>query len=131
MITIRRVLTQVEEIHHEFGPPAAQPLIRGAIAAVLTNPFAGRYEPDIVPMMDALQPVGIDMARRLLDAMGLAPAGIASYGKGAIVGADGELERGHGASEQRVRGTIRNRVQALADPQVRAVHGGERVADGG
>ena len=71
MITIRRVLTQVEEIHHEFGPPAAQPLIRGAIAAVLTNPFAGRYEPDIVPMMDALQPVGIAMARRLLDAMGL------------------------------------------------------------
>ena len=94
MITIRRVLTQVEEIHHEFGPPAAQTLFRGAIAAVLTNPFAGRYEPDIVPMMDALQPVGIDMARRLLDAMGLAPAGIASYGKGAIVGADGELEHG-------------------------------------
>ena len=42
MIEIRRVHTHVEDIHHEFGPVAAQPLRRGAIAAVLRNPFAGR-----------------------------------------------------------------------------------------
>ena len=64
MIEIRRVLTHVEDIHHEFGPPAAAPLRRGWLAAVLTNPFAGRYEADILPMMDALNPVGLDMARR-------------------------------------------------------------------
>ena len=46
LIHIRRVLTHVEDIHHEFGPVAAKPLRRGAIAAVLTNPFAGRYEPE-------------------------------------------------------------------------------------
>ena len=94
MITIRRTFTHVEEIKHEFGPPAAEPLVRGAIGAVLTNPFAGRYEPDILPMMDALQPVGIDMAQKLLAAMGLPVERIASYGKGAIVGAAGELEHG-------------------------------------
>ncbi|APW39925.1 hypothetical protein RD110_24215 [Rhodoferax koreense] len=94
MITIRRIFTHVEEINHEFGPVAAVPLVRGAIGAVLTNPFAGRYEPDILPMMDALQPVGIDMARRLLAAMQLPVERIASYGKGAIVGAAGELEHG-------------------------------------
>ena len=33
MIEIRRVLTHVEDIHHEFGPVAATPLRRGAIAA--------------------------------------------------------------------------------------------------
>ena len=72
MIEIRRVVTQVEEIHHEFGPPAGTagtPTLRGAVSAVLKNPFAGRYEPNILPMMDALQPVGIDMARTLLAAM--------------------------------------------------------------
>jgi hypothetical protein len=69
MIEIRRVFTQVEEIFHEFGPAPAQPLLRGAIGAVLTNPYAGRYEPNILPMMDALQDVGIDMARQLLVAM--------------------------------------------------------------
>ncbi|MEI8326455.1 MAG: amino acid synthesis family protein [Betaproteobacteria bacterium] len=94
MIEIRRVFTHVEQIHHEFGPVAAIPLLRGAIGVVLTNPFAGRYEPNILPMMDELHSVGVDMARRLLAAMELVPARIEGYGKGAIVGAAGELEHG-------------------------------------
>ena len=94
MIEIRRVFTQVEDIHHEFGPVAAEPLRRGAIGAVLTNPFAGRYVDDILPMMTALQPVGIEMARRLRAAMDVPVERIEGYGKGAIVGAAGELEHG-------------------------------------
>ena len=94
MIEIRRVFTQVEDVHHEFGPVAAQPLRRGAIAAVLTNPFAGRYVADILPMMDALQPLGIDMAEQLRAAMDVPAERIEGYGKGAIVGAAGELEHG-------------------------------------
>jgi hypothetical protein len=94
MIEIREIFTQVEEIFHEFGPPAAQPLRRGAVAAVLTNPFAGRYEPNIVPMMEALNPLGLDLTRRLIAAMGVAPKDIEGYGKGAIVGSGGELEHG-------------------------------------
>lgn len=94
MIEIRRIVTQVEEIHHEFGPPAAQPLLRGAISVVLTNPYAGRFEPHILPMMDALQDVGVDMARRLLVAMDVPKERIGTYGKGAIVGERGELEHG-------------------------------------
>lgn len=94
MIEIRRTFTTVEEIRHEFGPVASVPLLRGAVAVVLTNPYAGRYEPDILPMMDALQPVGLDMARQLLAAMDVPPERIATYGKGAIVGAAGELEHG-------------------------------------
>jgi len=94
MIEIRRIFTHVEQIHHEFGPVAATPLVRGAIAAVLANPFAGRFEPDILPMMDALQPVGVDMAQRLCAAMNVPAERIEGYGKGAIVGAAGELEHG-------------------------------------
>lgn len=94
MIEIRRIFIHVEQIHHEFGPVAATPLLRGAIAVVLTNPFAGRYEPDILPMMDALQPVGVDMAQRLRSAMNVPVERIEGYGKGAIVGAAGELEHG-------------------------------------
>jgi hypothetical protein len=94
MIEIRRIVTQVEDIHHEFGPAPPAPLRRGAVAAVLANPFAGRYVQDIAPMMDALQPVGVDMARRLLAAMDVPAERIESYGKGAIVGAAGELEHG-------------------------------------
>ncbi|MFC7409583.1 MULTISPECIES: amino acid synthesis family protein [Hydrogenophaga] len=94
MIEIRRTHTHVEDIFHEFGPVAAQPLRRGFIAAVLTNPFAGRYEPNILPMMDALNDVGTQMAHQLLAAMGVDRAQIESYGKGAIVGAAGEHEHG-------------------------------------
>ncbi len=94
MIEIRRVLTQVEDIFHEFGPQPARPLRRGVAAAVLRNPFAGRYEANIVPMMEALNPVGLEMARTLLAAMREPPERIEGYGKGAIVGAAGELEHG-------------------------------------
>jgi hypothetical protein len=64
------------------------------VAAVLKNPYAGRYEPDILPMMEALNPVGLEMAERLIKAMEVTPDDIESYGKGAIVGSAGELEHG-------------------------------------
>ena len=94
MIEVRRVLTQVEEIRHEFGPAPDVPLLRGAIAVVMRNPFAGRYEADLLPMMEALEPVGVDMALRLRAAMGIAVERIEGYGKGSIVGSGGELEHG-------------------------------------
>jgi hypothetical protein len=94
LIEVRNVLTLVETIYHEFGPAPDQPLIRGAAAAVLKNPYAGRYEPNILPMMEALNEVGLDMANRLHAAMQVDIAQIDSYGKGAIVGSAGELEHG-------------------------------------
>jgi len=94
LIDVRRVFSHVEEIHHEFGPQPAAPLIRGAIAAVLRNPYAGSYHADILPMMEALNPLGVDLARQLCHAMGVPPEAIQCYGKGAIIGAAGELEHG-------------------------------------
>ena len=94
MIEIRRIFTHVESIAHEFGPAPDQPLLRGAIGIVMTNPYAGRYEPNILPMMDALGAVGVDMAERLRAAMDVPVEKIQSYGKGAVVGANGELEHG-------------------------------------
>jgi len=94
MIEIREIFTQVEETFRELGPPLQVPRKRGAVCAVLTNPFAGRYEPNIMPMMESLNPVGIDMTRRLLAAMRVSPEQIEGYGKGAIIGAEGEIEHG-------------------------------------
>ena len=94
MIEIRRILTQVEDILHEFGPWPDRPQRRGTIAIVMTNPYAGRYVEDIVPMMDALEPVGVDMAHRLRAAMDVPLERLESYGKGAIVGSAGEIEHG-------------------------------------
>jgi hypothetical protein len=93
-IVIRKRLTQVEEIFHEGGKPSSEPLRRGAVLCVIRNPFAGRYVEDIAGFMDDLTPLGVAMARALLGALGGDPARIHSYGKGAIVGAAGELEHG-------------------------------------
>lgn len=94
MIEIRRIFSHVEDIFHEFGPAPAQPLRRGYIAAVLTNPYAGRYEADILPMMERLNEVGLMLAQRLLGKLEVPRERIESYGKGCIVGADGEIEHG-------------------------------------
>jgi hypothetical protein len=94
MIELRRVFTHAEDIIHEFGPPPPQPLRRGAAVAIIQNPFAGRFEPDLLPFMDALKPLGLDLARRLLAALGVAAPAVQGYGKGAIVGSAGELEHG-------------------------------------
>jgi hypothetical protein len=94
MIKVRKVLTSVEDTYHEGGPVADKPLRQGSVVAVIHNPFAGRYVEDILPMMDALKPLGLEMAQTLVRAMDVPPGAIEGYGKGAIVGADGELEHG-------------------------------------
>jgi hypothetical protein len=93
-VVVRKFLVQVEEIFHEGGPPAPRPPKRGAIVAVIANPFAGRYVEEITGFMEDLKPLGLEMARRLIDAMGDGVAAVEGYGKGAIVGAAGELEHG-------------------------------------
>ncbi len=93
-VEVRKFVTQIDEIFHEGGPLPEQPRRRGAILAVIANPYAGRYVDDIVAFMEDLKPLGLDMARRLLDALGGDPTTIDGYGKGAIVGEAGELEHG-------------------------------------
>ncbi|MBN9581917.1 MAG: amino acid synthesis family protein [Afipia sp.] len=93
-IVIRKRLIQVEDIFHEGGTPAKQPLRRGAVLCVIRNPFAGRYVEDIAGFMDDLTPLGVTMAGSLVKALGGDAKAIQGYGKGAIVGAAGELEHG-------------------------------------
>ncbi|ODT18289.1 MAG: hypothetical protein ABS57_06365 [Mesorhizobium sp. SCN 65-12] len=91
---VRKFVVQVEEIFHEGGPARAEPVKRGAVLAVIENPFAGRYVEEITGFMEDLKRLGLEMAGRLLDALGGDASKIEGYGKGAIVGGGGELEHG-------------------------------------
>ncbi len=91
---IRKQVTSVEEIFHEGGPPPGTPLRRAAVVTVIANPFAGGYVPDITGFMEDLKPLGLAMARDLVDVLGGDATVVEGYGKGAIVGASGELEHG-------------------------------------
>src|SRR5579871_3424481 len=93
-VIVRKKLTCVEEIFHEGGPVASRPLRRAAALAVIRNPFSGSYVGDIESFMDDLKPLGLDMARTLVAALGGDPKIVEGYGKGAIVGSAGELEHG-------------------------------------
>lgn len=93
-VEIRKFATVVEEVFHEGGPRATTPLRRAAVIAVIKNPFAGSYVADIQPFMEDLKPLGLTMANRLVDLLGGDPSVVEGYGKGAIVGAAGELEHG-------------------------------------
>jgi hypothetical protein len=93
-VQIRKKLTQIEEVFHEGGPFATHPLRRAAILAVIQNPFAGKYVENIVGFMDDLKPLGLEMARSLINVLGGDAKAVEGYGKGAIVGSAGELEHG-------------------------------------
>jgi len=90
---LRKTAYSLEEVFHEGGPVASQPLRRAAGIAVIENPFAGRYEAEIQWFMDDLKPLGLAMAQRLVDMLG-GPGQIEGYGKGALIGEAGELEHG-------------------------------------
>lgn len=93
-VEVRKRVTVVEEIFHEGGPIAANPLRRAAALAVIRNPFAGEYVQEIAGFMDDLKPLGLEMAKSLVAALGGHAKNIEGYGKGAIVGSAGELEHG-------------------------------------
>jgi len=92
LIQIRKRLLVVETIHHEGGPTPATPLRMAAAGAVVRNPYAGRYEPDLLPFMAELRSLGRELAEELAGVLG--KERVEAYGKAAIVGTHGELEHG-------------------------------------
>lgn len=93
-VRVRKRITCVEEIFHEGGPISERPLRRAAALAVIRNPYAGSYVSNIESFMDDLKPLGLEMARTLIAALGGESKSVEGYGKGAIVGSAGELEHG-------------------------------------
>ena len=93
-VEVRKVLHVVEEVFHEGGRRAEIPLRRAAVLAVIRNPFAGRYVEQIEEFMNDLKPLGLEMAKSLVAELGGDAKVVEGYGKGAIVGANGELEHG-------------------------------------
>src|SRR3990172_7466928 len=86
---IRKIVTTVEEIRLEAGRAVDPPIRRVVTAAVLLNPFSGRYEEDLTPLVAASVEIGRTISEIAVAALG---GSVHSYGKGGIVGTKGELE---------------------------------------
>jgi|UniRef100_UPI000D3B9466 hypothetical protein len=92
LIALRKRSLTVETVFHEGGPPPDKPLRIAAACAVIRNPYAGRYEPDLLPFMAQLRSLGTALAEELVATLGR--QNVEAYSKAAIVGVNGELEHG-------------------------------------
>lgn len=93
LVNVRKRALLVETTFHEMGPAPKTPLKMAAACAVVANPYAGRYEPDLMPFMAELRGLGKELAEELVQTLGGA-ANVEVYSKAAIVGLDGEMEHG-------------------------------------
>src|SRR4051812_26041177 len=89
---IRRVLSFIDETHEEAGHVSAPPLRKVAVVAIVKNPFAGAYQADLKPLVEASAGVGREIARMAVQLM--KPFAPESYGKAAVIGVAGEQEHG-------------------------------------
>ncbi len=96
----------------ELGAAAdGEPLVKIAVAAVVANPHAGEFGPDLAAIVEKSAALGEAFGRRLVEAAGRP---IESYGKACIVGMNGEYEHGNAFL-----------TTAFADPIRRAIGGGK------
>jgi hypothetical protein len=89
---IRKILTFVDEARSEAGQSAPTPLRKVAAVAVVRNPFAGKFEPNLSARVEASAAVGREVTEIAIGL--LRPYAAESYGKGAIIGLAGEQEHG-------------------------------------
>ncbi|MBW1658874.1 MAG: amino acid synthesis family protein [Deltaproteobacteria bacterium] len=89
---IRKMVTVVDEIREEMGQKVDPPHRKAAAIAVIKNPFAGKYQEDLSDLMDIGEQLGSMLGELAVKALGIPKEKSESYGKGAIVGLNGELE---------------------------------------
>ena len=127
LISIRKRSLTVETVYHEGGPVADKPLRLAAACAVVRNPYAGRYEPDLLPFMAELRALGTLLAEELIATLG--KDNVQAYSKAAIVGVNGELEHGavwHEAGGWAMREVLGN-PKAIVPSSKTVAHTGYRL----
>lgn len=96
-LEIRKIIKVVEETRIEMGRTPERPVEMVAVAAVVTNPWAGEgCVEDLRPkILEVAPPLGEEIVRVLIDEIGDG-AKVEAYGKAAIVGMNGEIEQASG-----------------------------------
>ena len=91
-LKIRKYVVYDEETLIEGFQKAETPLRMFAVAAVIENPWAGRYIEDLKPeILSIAPPLGKELTQRITNLVGGGDR-IEAYGKAAVAGLDGEIE---------------------------------------
>ncbi|MBF0529848.1 MAG: amino acid synthesis family protein [Deltaproteobacteria bacterium] len=91
-LQIRKFYTFLEETCMDGSIKIEKATRKAAAAAVFKNPYAGKYQEDLAMLFSWSEELGDILMKKAIAALGVEPAKIESYGKGAIVGENGELE---------------------------------------
>ena len=110
---LRKIAIFVDDVLSEGGRKLSSPTRRVAACGAIRNPFAGKPPiDDFSELVDISVDAGEVLTERALEALGeIEPR---AYGKGAIVGAAGDLE--HGAAMIHIRVGLPMRRQAGGGP---------------
>lgn len=92
---IRKMVTIVEETRKEMERDLPEPVKRAAAIAVIKNPFAGKYQEDLSELTEDGAKLGDMLGNMARNALGVPKEECEGYGKGAVIGMNGELEHGH------------------------------------
>ena len=87
---IRKVVTTIEEVRYEGHKELERPIKTVAVACVIENPFAGKYQEDLSELSEYGEYLGGYMGEIAAKILGADK--VETYGKGCIVGENGELE---------------------------------------
>ncbi len=91
-LKIRKYVVYDEETLIEGFRKAETPLRMFAVAAVIENPWAGKYIEDLKPeILSIAPPLGKELTQRITNLVGGGDR-IEAYGKAAVAGLDGEIE---------------------------------------
>lgn len=106
---IRKIITIVEDTFIDGEKKAAKPIRKAACIAVIKNPYAGKFQDDLTPLIDFSDEIGKQISERAVAALG-ADRKPESYGKAAIVGEKGELEHAAALLHPKLGTPLRNAV---------------------
>ena len=119
MTIIRKIVVTTEEILRESGKEVNPPTVKVIAAAVVTNPLAGQ---PLVADLTELELMSAEVtailserAVKALGALGLSASDVRGYGKGAIVGTDGEIEHTAAVLHPRFGAPVREAIGGGAD----------------
>ncbi|MBA7629860.1 hypothetical protein ES703_37367 [subsurface metagenome] len=92
---VRKFVTIVEETRKEMEKDLPKPIKRAAAIAVIKNPFSGKYQEDLSELTEDGVKLGDMLGNMAREALGVKKEECEGYGKGTIIGMNGELEHGH------------------------------------
>ena len=131
---IRKIVTNLEEVFYEGGAEKPVETNSGrksiktvSVAAVIKNPYAGQWVEDLSELTEYGEYLGDLLTKKGAELLGA--ENVETYGKGCIVGLDGELEHSsamlHPKSGKTIRAAIdsgyKSAMSAIIDSNVTTI----------